>query len=65
MQNVTRNPMVPFVFFSVRSPQKITFVCMTSPTIRRNAVEINLAFGGQILIYRFEIWYCRGPMLVV
>ena len=32
MQNVPRNPMVPFIFlYVVYNPPKITFGCMTSP----------------------------------
>ena len=34
-------------------------------TIRRNVVEINLTFGGQKSMYRFQILCCGGCWLVV
>ena len=45
MQNVTGNPMVESVFlYVVRTPRN--HVWLYGVTIRRNAVEINLAFEG-------------------
>ena len=40
-------------------------VLLYDVTIRRKVVERNLAFGGQELIYRFEILYSGGRSLVV
>ena len=64
MQNVPRNPMVPFVFlYVVWNSQNHVF--LYDVTIRGNVEERNLAFGGQKLMYRFEILYSGGGRLVV
>ena len=46
------------ICFSLRGLEltEITFYCMMSPFVlyTHNVVEINLAFGGQKLTYRFE-----------
>ena len=40
-------------------------VLLYDVTIRRNVVEINLAFGGQKIMYRFEILFSGGCKIII
>ena len=55
MQNVPRNPMVPFLSTWDGTPKNSAL--LYGVTIRLNVVEINIAFGVQKLMYRYEILY--------
>ena len=58
------------IYFSVHGlepppPPPANHIRFYDVTIRRHVVEIYLAFGGQKLMYRFEILCCGGHWLVV
>ena len=57
MQNVPRNPMVPFVFFVRGLEPPKNHVWLYDVTIRRYVVERNLAFWGKKKQW-FDLKFC-------